>query len=374
MKKFLVVSDSFKGTLSSLDICHIFQETVKNKPDYEFLYLPVADGGEGSLEAISYVLKGKFINLEVHNLYLEKINVSYFIDDKNNAYIEASSCVGLINAKKDNDPGKVYTVGLGEQILDAINKGIKNINILLGGTASNDAGTGLAYALGAKFYDENNQEFLPNGLTLNKIKHIDLTNVNEIIKDININALCDVYSPFYGQEGASYKFAPQKGASPIETKLLDDNLRYFANIIKKDLNIDLQNIPGTGAAGGLGGGLLSLCKAQIKSGIETILNLMDFDHLLDEIDYVISGEGKLDKQTFNGKLVDGIAKRCLRKNKPLYLIVGSSTLDIDEIKINYPCIKNIYETNEKHLPFENIKNDAENMYQQTINKFLNNFK
>lgn len=371
MKTIAVASDSFKGTLSSLEICHLFQHEIRNRNDIKLVPLPLADGGEGSLTAISEVIPGRYVDIEVNDLYFNKIKTQFYVDKDNNAYIETASCVGLTLAKKDNDPGLVTTYGLGEQFLKIIDMGIKNIYVFLGGSASNDGGTGLASALGTKFFDKENKPFIPTGLALKDIDRIDNSAVINKLNGINIIALSDVKSPFYGIEGAAYKFAKQKGANEEEIKILDDGLKHLANIVNRDLGIDLSNVVGSGAAGGLGGGLYAFSNAKISSGINTILDLIHFDEVIKGADLVISGEGKLDGQTYDGKVIDGVAFRCEAINKPLGLIVGISEISLEDIKKSYPCISFLYETNEKYLPFEEVKKNAKEDYINTIKKLLN---
>ena len=278
--------------------------------------------------------------------------------------------MGLSLAKEDNDPGLVTTYGLGEQIRACIDLGIKNIYIFLGGSASNDGGVGLASALGVKFFNKDNQEFVPVGLTLKDIEYIDIKDAKNRLADINITIFSDVKSPFYGLEGAAYKFAKQKGASEEEIKLLDDGLIHLSEVIKKDLNIDVSNVPGAGAAGGLGGGLIAFCNAKIVSGINAILDLLNFDELVKSVDIVVSGEGKFDNQTLDGKVVDGVAKRCLKYNKDLILIVGKTELSLCDIQKTYPCVKALYETDELHLPSYMVKATAKQDYLAKIKKVL----
>ena len=369
-KTIVIASDSFKGTLSSLDICHLYEEQLKDRDDISLITLPIADGGEGSLECISSVLDGRYINIEVTDLYFHKIKTKFFIDNNNNAYIESASCVGLNLAHKDNDPGAVTTFGIGEQIIQAIKEGAINIYIFLGGTASNDGGTGLASALGTKFFNKDNELFTPTGNTLKDIDYIDNFFTDELLQYVNIIVLSDVQSPLYGLEGAAYKFAKQKGANDHQIKLLDDGLKHLAYRINKDMRVEIDHIPGSGAAGGLGGGLYAFTNAKITSGIDTLLDLMKFDEIIKDADMVISGEGKLDKQTLDGKVIDGIAKRCIKYHKPLSLVVGVSEISIKDMKDRYPCVSHIYETNQEHLPFECIKNHAKESYQEVIKKYL----
>ena len=369
-KTIVVASDSFKGTISSLRICELFKNEI-NQEKINAIYIPIADGGEGSLESISHILDGRYVDVFVHDLYFQEISTRYYVDNNYNAYIETASCAGLTLAKKNNNPGLVTTYGLGEQIKSAIELGCKSIYLFLGGSATNDGGVGLAAALGTKFYDKDNNEFVPTGLALKHIAHINNKDTEKLIQGVHIFALADVKSPFFGLEGAAYKFAPQKGADPATVKELDDGLKHLADIVKQDLDIDI-NVPGSGAAGGLGGGLYAFLSAEISSGIKTLLDLIDFKSIISRSDLVISGEGKLDLQTYDGKVIDGISKKCIEMNKPLDLIVGISEVDEKDIKTTYPCIRHIYETNEKHLPFNRVKKHAEDDYIKQIRKLLDN--
>ena len=371
-KRIVIASDSFKGTLSSLEICHLFQNEIKNREDIEAIYLPIADGGEGSLDAISHILEGRYIDIEVYNLYLNKMKTRFFVDKHDNAYIETASCAGLTIAREENDPGMVSTFGLGQQIVKAVQLGYKKIYVFLGGSATNDGGVGLAIGMGAKFFNKSKEQFIPAGLTLKEISRIDNSKPQALLKGINVYALCDVKSPFYGKEGAAYKFARQKGADEDEIKELDDGLKYLAKIINRDLGVDVSKIEGAGAAGGLGGGLFTFANAKICSGINSILDLIKFENQILNSDIVISGEGKLDRQTLDGKVIDGVAKRCLKMNKPLALIVGISELSLKEVQKVYPCAKYLFETNEKHLPFEEVKASSRKDYTHQIKKLLSN--
>ena len=370
MKRILVVSDSFKGTLSSQDICSLFL-SYRNRNDLLINALPVADGGEGSLDTISKIVDGRFIDIEVHDLYFRKSYARAFISEDNKAaYLECASTVGMSLANQDNNPGLVTTYGIGEQIKYLINIGIKDIYVFLGGSASNDGGVGASIPLGTKFYKENGETFIPTGLTLKDISRIDNTETQELLENIRIYALNDVKSVFYGDNGAALTFAKQKGATDLEITLLDEGLQHLASIIKRDLNIDVSNIEGSGSAGGLGGGLYSFMKATMLSGVNTILDLMDFDNLIKNVDVVISGEGKLDKQTLEGKLIDGVAKRCQNAYKDLYLIVGISEISLEDLHQKYPVIKGIYETNKEHKPFIEIKDNAKKDYISTMEILL----
>ncbi len=370
MKKIVVASDSFKGTLSSKRICELFKQVLKDRKDINLVCLPIADGGEGSLDAISYVLKGKFVDVAVNDLYSNKIKSHFFVDEKENVYIEAASCIGMNLSHKNNNPGLVTTFGVGEMIKAAIEMGCKKIFVFLGGSATNDGGVGLASALGTIFYDQDNKPFLPTGLTLKNITRIDNEKTTKLLKNTAICGLIDVNSPFFGVEGAAYKFAKQKGATDEEITKLDDGLKHLSKIIEHDLNTDMSNVPGSGAAGGLGGGLVAFANAQLISGIDTILECVDFDNAIKDADLVISGEGKLDTQTFDGKVIDGVAKKCEKLNKKLDLIVGISDISFDFIKTKYRCINNILETNPKHLSLVTIRSKVESDYLMAIKYLL----
>jgi glycerate kinase len=367
--KIVVASDSFKGTLSSIDICHLFKDELDKYPNIEGVYLPIADGGEGSLEAIAYSLKGRYVSIIAKNPYFQDIKTQYYNDENKSAYIETASCAGL-TLIKDLNPAKTTTYGLGQQVKDAIKNGCHKIYIFLGGSATNDGGCGLFAALGTKFYNGRNKEFIPVGSTLKDIVRIDNSLVDKRLEGIEIIGMCDVDNPMHGPQGAAYIYGPQKGADSKMAVELDKGLEHLANIIKKDLHIDVANIPGAGAAGGIGAGILAYAKGTLKSGIETILEIIAFDNAIEDADYVISGEGRLDEQSFYGKTIKGIAARCQRNNRKLILIVGSSNISFKEAQEKCPCIETIIETNPDHLPFADIKSKASSMYKDAMHRLI----
>jgi len=368
--KIVIASDSFKGTLSSLDICRLWKEELKKYPSITAEYLPIADGGEGSLDAIAYSIKGHYISITVKDPYFKDVDTRYYIDNDNNAYIETASCAGLTLIKELN-PMKTTTYGLGEQTLDAISKGCKKIYIFLGGSATNDGGCGLFAAVGTKFFNKEGAEFIPVGGTLKDIVRIDNLVAQNRLKDIQIIGMCDVTNPLYGPDGAAYVYAPQKGADEKMVIQLDEGLRNLAHIMEKDLRKDVAEIKGSGAAGGLGFGILAFGNGSLESGVETILNLCDFDAKIQDADFVISGEGKFDYQSFNGKVVGGIANRTQKSNKRLILIVGRLDVSVNDAVNRFSSIEKIIETNPKNLSFEIIKDAASEMYRKTIRGFLN---
>ena len=367
--KIVIASDSFKGTLSSLDICRLWQEELVKYPHITAEYLPIADGGEGSLDAIAYSIKGHYIPITVKDPYFKDIDTRYYVDDNNNAYIETASCAGLTLIKELN-PMKTTTYGLGEQVLDAIKNGCKKIYIFLGGSATNDGGCGLFAAIGAKFFNKEGKEFIPTGGTLEDIVRIDNSITLNALGGAQIIGMCDVNNSLYGLNGAAYVFAPQKGADEKIVVELDKGLRHLATIAKRDLDKDVADVTGAGAAGGLGFGILAFGDGLLRSGIETILNLCNFDTKIIDADYVISGEGKLDKQSFLGKAIGGITARCQEHSKRLVLIVGASELTLQNALKIYPLIDRIIVTNSEGLPFKEIAKNAPKMYCRAISLFF----
>ena len=324
MKKCIVISDSFKGTLSSIEICQIAEKTIKDMfPDCQVIAIPIADGGEGTVTCFEKAIGAKIIKTNVNNPYNQKIIANY-AKVGHKAIIEMASAAGLPMVGQNKNPELTSTYGVGEIISHAINNGATEILLGLGGSATNDLGCGCAAALGVKFFDKNGQSFIPVGKTLKDIANIDVSKAKEYLKDIKITAMCDVKNPLYGENGAACIFAPQKGADDEMVKRLDEGLKYASKIIEKELNIkDIANIEGAGAAGGMGAGCIAFLGAKLKSGIESILDIIEFDKLLENTDFVLTGEGRIDSQSVQGKVISGIAKRTKAKNIPLIALVGS---------------------------------------------------
>ncbi len=319
--KILIAPDSFKGTLTANEVCDIigqaFADTIKNA---QITKLPAADGGEGLCACLREIIGGETVKTEVCGVLGEKINAEYLMLSDKTAVIEMAACAGLPLAGDSKNPEKATTYGVGELIIHAINNGAKRILLGLGGSATNDCGFGMASALGWTFTDENGECFIPTGGTLHRVKHISRPE-----KPINIpvTAACDVENPLYGENGAAYVFAPQKGADEAMVKRLDDALRHASEIINRDLNIDVSQIKGSGAAGGTGAGSVAFLDAELKKGIDILLDASDFDKKAADADLIITGEGRLDSQSVNGKVISGIAKRAAKQNKTVIAICGS---------------------------------------------------
>jgi glycerate kinase len=332
MQNFILVPDSFKGTLSAIEVCNIMKSSIKNLyKDANIISVPVADGGEGTVDAFLYALGGEKKSVWVSDAFNEqKILAHYAMLKDNIAVIEMAACAGLPLVKNRLEPDKTTTFGVGELIVDAINSGAKKIILGLGGSATNDGGCGMAAALGVKFKDEQDQKFIPTGGTLSKIYKIDMNNIYPKIKDIEFISMCDVDNPLCGRLGASAVFAPQKGADEDMVKLLDEGLAHLAKIIKRDLHIEVKDIKGAGAAGGLGAGSIAFLQSKLTKGIDVILDTIKFDKLVSKADIVFTGEGKFDSQSLHGKVVMGVANRSQKYKTPVIVVTGAIGENIQE--------------------------------------------
>lgn len=332
MQNFILVPDSFKGTLSAIEVCNIMKSSIKNLyKDANIISVPVADGGEGTVDAFLYALGGEKKSVWVSDAFNEqKILAHYAMLKDNIAVIEMAACAGLPLVKNRLEPDKTTTFGVGELIVDAINSGAKKIILGLGGSATNDGGCGMAAALGVKFKDEQDQEFIPTGGTLSQIYKIDMNNIYSKIKDVEFISMCDVDNPLCGRLGASAVFAPQKGADEDMVKSLDEGLAHLAKIIKRDLHIEVKDIKGAGAAGGLGAGSIAFLQSKLTKGIDVILDTINFDELVSKADIVFTGEGKFDSQSLHGKVVMGVANRSQKYKTPVIVVTGAIGENIQE--------------------------------------------
>lgn len=337
MNKVMIVPDSFKGTMTSAQVCEIIKNTINDyDSNIETLTLPIADGGEGTLECIKNTLGWQEISTEVKGPFGDIITANYVIscDETKTAIIEAAQVIGLELVTDNLNPCKASTYGVGTLIKDAIMRGYTNIIIGLGGSCTNDCGAGAAAAMGTIFCDKDGVEFIPTGNTLENVVSIDTSHCDELINNCKITAMCDVSNPLYGPNGAASVFAPQKGADLEMVAVLDYNLKTFSNTINNILNKSVANIPGAGACGGLGAGVVAFMNGELTSGIDTLLNIVNFNELVKDCDLVITGEGRLDTQSLKGKTVIGIASRIkdIGIDTPVVAFVGSNRLDYQTAK------------------------------------------
>lgn len=322
MKKCVVVSDSFKGTVSSREICEIAQRVIpRHFPACEVVCIPVADGGEGTVDCFIQAMGAQRVEVTVTNALGEKSAAAYARIGEL-AIIEMAAAAGLPQVGALRCPGTATTYGVGELIAHTVDSGCRKILLGLGGSATNDGGCGCAAALGVRFYDADGQSFVPVGDTLGRIARIDTAKADELLRSVEITVMCDVTNPLYGPTGAAYVFAPQKGADAEKVKSLDAGLRHFGDVIRSQLGIDVSRMPGAGAAGGMGAGCVALLGGTIQSGIDAVLDVTGFDRQLEGADLVITGEGRIDSQSADGKVISGVARRTRAKGVPLIAIAG----------------------------------------------------
>ena len=324
--KFVLIPDSFKGTLSSSQICEILKTGVeKHFPGSETVSIPVADGGEGSVDAFIAAVGGTKEHVTVKNPYFEDMESYYgLIDEGQTAVIEMAACAGLPLVENRKDPRKTTTYGVGQLIVAAAEKGVKKIIVGLGGSCTNDGGCGAAAAAGIRFYDEAGEEFVPTGGTTEKIRRIDLSGYNPVLRSVEIVTMCDIDNPMYGPTGAAYIFGPQKGADAKMVLELDEGIANLSQVIAQTIGKDISQIPGTGAAGAMGAGMIAFFGSRLQMGIQTVLDTVKFDQLIEDADYIFTGEGKLDSQSLRGKVVIGIAQRAKTQKKPVIAVVGGT--------------------------------------------------
>ena len=324
--KFILIPDSFKGTLSSEQICEIAKEKVeKHFPDAETACVPVADGGEGSVDAFLTALGGSKVSVTVKNPYFEDMESYYgVIHEGKTAVIEMASCAGLPLVEDRKNPKLTTTYGVGQLILAAAESGVEKIIVGLGGSSTNDGGCGAAAAVGIKFYDKDGKEFVPTGGTTADIAKIDVSGRAKVLEQVEIVTMCDIDNPMYGPTGASYIFGPQKGADEAMVEELDAGIKNLSRVIAEATGEDISQVPGTGAAGAMGAGMIAFFGSRLQMGIQTVLDTVNFDEMIKDADYIITGEGKLDSQSLRGKVVIGIAERAKKQNKNVIAVVGGA--------------------------------------------------
>ena len=335
MKTFLLAPDSFKESMTAEQACAAMQRgIVKALPDAQFIYVPMADGGEGTVDALVAARNGRKVELDVSGPFIQQKVQSYFglIENDQTAVIEMALANGihLIESSQRN-PLLTSTLGTGEIIKAALELGVSKIIIGLGGSVTNDAGAGMAQALGAKFLDENGQAVQVGGGQLAQIQSIDLSQLDPRLKSTEIVIASDVNNPLCGENGASHVFAPQKGATSEMVATLDLNLKYFADLVAQYIGQDFQDIAGVGAAGGLGFGLMAFAGAKIRSGVEIVIEETGLSEKIDQADYVFTGEGGIDFQTKFGKTPFGVAQVAKRFNKPVIAFAGYVGKGIEEL-------------------------------------------
>ena len=368
MKKCVVVSDSFKGTVSSREICAIAQRVIpRHFPGCEVICIPVADGGEGTVDCFVQAMGAQRVEITVTNALGEKSAAAYARLGEL-AIIEMAAAAGLPQVGERRCPGTATTYGVGELIAHAVDSGCIKILLGLGGSATNDGGCGCAAALGVRFYDADGQSFIPAGDTLGSIARIDTTGAEERLRSVELTVMCDVTNPLYGPTGAAYIFGPQKGADAEKIKSLDAGLRHFGDVIRSQLGIDVSMMPGAGAAGGMGAGCVALLGGTMQSGIDAVLDVTGFDRQLEGADLVITGEGRIDSQSADGKVISGVARRTKAKGMPLIAIAGGIA---DSAGAVYDIgVSAMFSTDRAALPVDMLGARSPGDYEATLNDIM----
>ncbi|HEQ3527898.1 TPA: glycerate kinase [Bacillus cereus] len=332
--KVVIASDSYKESLKAIEVCEAIERGFRAIfPNAKYVKIPIGDGGEGTVESLVDATGGRIISISVTGPLRESVQAFYGVSkDKKTAFIEMAAASGLqhVPVEKRN-PLITTTKGTGELILHALNQGAEYIILGLGGSATNDGGAGMLAALGVRFINYKGEVIDPSGGTLHSIVAIDFSQMDPRLKGVKIEAACDVDNPLVGMQGASFVFGRQKGANIEMMKELDENLKHYANILKRYVSSDVSEIPGAGAAGGMGAAVISVLKGDLRRGIEIVLDYTNFDKHIEDADLIITGEGRIDEQTAYGKAPVGVAGRAKRFSVPVIAIGGSVSSDYSAV-------------------------------------------
>lgn len=329
--KIVIAPDSYKESLSALEVASAIEAGFREIfPEAEYVKIPVADGGEGTVEAMVAATQGNIVRLTVTGPLGKPVEAFYGLSgDERTAFIEMAAASGLeLVPAAQRDPLITTSFGTGELIKDALDRGVDHFIIGIGGSATNDGGSGMMQALGAQLLDEHGKQIAYGGGALPQLARIDIEQLDTRIKQCRFEVACDVSNPLTGDKGASAIFGPQKGATPELVQQLDKALEHYATLIHRDLDIDVLNIDGGGAAGGMGAALHAFCQAELRSGIEIVTEALGLAEQVKDADLVITGEGRIDSQSINGKVPIGVAKVAKQFNKPVIGIAGSLTADV----------------------------------------------
>ncbi|KJF99420.1 glycerate kinase [Photobacterium leiognathi] len=332
--KIIIAPDSYKESLTAMEVATAIENGFRQViPNAEYIKLPMADGGEGTVQSLVDASNGTIIEHSVTGPLGEQVNGFFgLMGDDKTAIIEMAAASGLhLVSLELRNPMLTTSFGTGELILAALDKGVEHIIVGIGGSATNDGGIGMAQALGVRFLDENNKQISYGGGALDRLHRIDISNIDPRLVSVKLEVACDVDNPLCGEKGASQVFGPQKGATPEMVTQLDNSLAHYAEIIKRDLGKDVKDMAGAGAAGGMGAALLGLFNAQLRPGIEIVMDAVNLADVLQDADLVITGEGRIDSQTIHGKTPIGVARTAKRFNKPVIGIAGSLSSDCNVV-------------------------------------------
>ena len=365
--KILIAPDKFRGSLSAEEvIAAVIVGLEKLTTPFAILTQPMADGGEQTAEILAKNTGGFSRTITVNDPLFRPIKATYFIaGDGKTAFIEIAAASGLSLLKlAECNPLQTSTFGTGELILDAIEFGVEQILLCIGGSATNDAGIGMAAALGYRFLDENGLELAPIGSNLARIFQIDSQSVHPKLAQIDFEIACDVINPLHGSNGAAHVFAKQKGASEADILALDAGLNHFAAVVFNQFGIQLQNIAGAGAAGGLGGGSFIFLNATLEKGIQLVINHLGLEAIIEEVDLIITGEGKLDQQTLAGKVIQGLVLMAQKHKKPIIAFCG--TLELDYATIKKSGLTAVFSITNAPMSLENAQANAKTLLADTV--------
>jgi len=367
--KIVVAPDSFKGSLTAVEVSDAIEQGVREIfPEAEIVKIPMADGGDGTVQCLVNATGGEILKEKVTGPLGNEVLASYgILGDKKTAVIEMAEASGLtLVPENKRNPLITTTYGTGQLIKSALDQGCRKMIIGIGGSATNDGGAGMVQALGVKLLDKNGEEIGFGGGELKKIFRIDTKYLDNRLYETKVLIASDVSNPLCGSKGASRIYGPQKGATPEVIKELDESLAYFAEIIKRDLHKNVKDIPGAGAAGGLGASLIAFLNAELKPGIDIVIEIVKLEQAIKDADLVITGEGKIDSQTIYGKAPIGVAKIAKKYNVPVIAVAAIISDDADIvhqyginalIKISEPPMSLI---ESKFKKFYLIKNSIEN--------------
>ncbi|HEV7348708.1 glycerate kinase [Telluribacter sp.] len=331
----LIAPDKFRGSLEAIEVCQAAREGILLAfPTATVLTVPLADGGEGTTAILTQQVGGTLVTVPVSDPLGRPIRAEYGISsDGSTAYLEMAAASGLrLLEPQEYNPLQTSTYGTGELIKHAMERGVRTIILGIGGSATTDGGIGMAAALGYRFLDTEGAEVFPNGEALTKLDRIDTSGVDSRLSEVNIIIACDVTNPLYGEQGAAYIYGPQKGADERMVALLDSGLRRLARVATSTFGRDVSEVPGAGAAGGVGAGALWFLSATLREGVQIVIEQTRLEDLIQTADLVITGEGKVDQQTLSGKLVKGLADLCRQKEVPLAVVCGTLLISPEEIQ------------------------------------------
>ena len=332
MAKYVLIPDSFKGTLSSADICRIASEEIlRLEPEAEICAIPVADGGEGTVDAFLAAVGGTRAEVPCTGPCGQEIRGFYGLLPDGTAVVEMAAAAGLPLAGVCRDPERTTTYGVGQLMAHALSRGAKRLVLGLGGSATNDGGCGAAAALGAEFLDAEGRPFVPTGGTLTRIAHICMESLRGTLAGAEVTVMCDIDNPLCGPAGAAAVFGPQKGADAAMVARMDAGLRHLAEMLEKDVGMEVLTLAGGGSAGGFGAGAAAFFGGQLRMGIDVVLDLTDFDRKCRGASLVITGEGHLDSQSLRGKTVVGVARRARALGVPAAALVGGCETALDAV-------------------------------------------